>query len=288
MGPIGASMRLRAPVVTVPTDQHRIEASAPRRRGALWRFAPLGVVIMLVGMACAFGLHREVSFENFIRHRAAIEQAIAAQSVAALAGYVALYVVAVGLSLPAGGILTTLGGFLFGPFLGALAALVGAVIGATVIFLVARSAVGEFLTRRAGPFAARLAEGFRADAFHYLLFLRLVPLFPFALVNLAPALFNVPLRTFVTATAIGIVPATTAFAIFGAGLGSVVSAQEVQYNACMAAGRAGCGVALDLSHVLTPTILAAMAALGVLVLVPVFARRIWGRKLGVGLSSKRH
>ena len=108
-----------------------------------------------------------------------------------------------------------------------------------MIFLIARSALGEWLTRRAGPFAAKLAEGFRADAFSYLLFLRLVP-FPFWLVNLAPALFGVRLSTFIAASAIGIIPATVTFAVFGAGLDSIIAAQEPQYNACLAAGRGDC------------------------------------------------
>jgi len=152
--------------------------------------------------------------------------------------------------------------------------------------LIARSAAGEFLTRRAGPFVARLAEGFRADAFNYLLFLRLVP-FPFWLVNLAPALFDVRLSTFLAATAIGILPATVTFAVFGAGLGSVIAAQEAQYNVCLVSGRTDCSVDFDLSHVLTPTLLGALAAFGILALVPVFAKRLWRRKRNAEIRSKR-
>jgi uncharacterized membrane protein YdjX (TVP38/TMEM64 family) len=122
--------------------------------------------------------------------------------------------------------------------------------------------------------------GFREDAFCYLLFLRLVPV-PFWLVNLAPAMLGVRLPTFVAATAIGILPATVAFAMFGAGLGSVVAAQEAQYGACVAAQRTDCAVHFDLSDVLTPTLVAALVALGLLALVPVVARRLFGHKLGV-------
>src|SRR5205085_7030964 len=124
----------------------------------------------------------------------------------AVAAFIALYVTVAALSIPSGVILTTIGGFLFGPVVGALSAIIGATIGATIIFLIARSAAGEHLFRRAGPLAAKFAEGFRADAFCYMLFLRLVPL-PFWLVNLAPALLGVLLSTFVTATATGIIPA---------------------------------------------------------------------------------
>jgi uncharacterized membrane protein YdjX (TVP38/TMEM64 family) len=252
----------------------------------LRQFAPVIVVLLLLGLAYGLDLQRELSFETLIRNRAEIDRLIAQHAVAAVAGYFALYVAVVSLSLPGGAILTVTGGFLFGPLLGSIAAGLGAIAGATVIFLIARTAAGEFLTRRAGPLAARLAEGFRADAFNYLLFLRLVP-FPFWLINLAPALFGVRLSTFVAATAIGILPATVTFAVFGAGLDSVISAQEAQYNACLAARRADCSVDFDLSHVLTPTLVGALAALGALALVPVFARRIWGPKVGTGVPSNR-
>jgi uncharacterized membrane protein YdjX (TVP38/TMEM64 family) len=257
------------------------------RHRALWRFAPIAAVVALIALAYGLGLHRDLSFETLIRHRAVIDQFIAVHGIAAVAGYIALYIAVVSLSLPGGAILTVIAGFLFGPVLGTVAAGFGAVVGATVMFLIARSVCGEFLTRRAGPFAAKLADGFQADAFNYLLFLRLVP-FPFWLVNLAPALFGIPLKTFVVATAIGIIPATATFAIFGAGLGSVMTVQQLQYSACLAAGRNDCSVEFDVSHVLTPTLLAALAALGVLALVPVLARRLWGRRIGAGVAPKRH
>jgi len=252
---------------------------------ALRRLAPVAVIAAMIGLAYALGLHRDISFETLIRHRAEIDQFIAQHGFAAVAGYIALYIAVISLSLPGGAILTVAGGFLFGPLVGSVAACLGALVGATVIFLIARSAAGEFLTRRAGPFAAKLSEGFRADAFNYLLFLRLVP-FPFWLVNLAPALFDIRLSTFVAATAIGILPATVTFAVFGAGLGSVIVAQEARYNACLATGRNDCSVDFDLSHVLTPTLLGALAAFGILALVPVFAKRLWRRKLDAEIRSK--
>jgi uncharacterized membrane protein YdjX (TVP38/TMEM64 family) len=249
------------------------------------RFAPLLVIGALIALAYGLGLHHDISFEALVRNRAAIDQFIAHHGLAAVAGYVALYIAVIGLSLPCGAIMTAAGGFLFGPVIGTIAALVGALAGGTVIFLIARSACGEWLTRRAGPFAAKLAEGFRADAFSYLMFLRLVP-FPFWLINLAPALFNVRLSTFVAATAIGILPATLTFAVFGAGLDSVIAAQEGQYNACLAAGRADCKIDFDLSQVLTPTLLLALGAFALLALVPAFARRIIRRKLDIGIPPK--
>jgi len=291
-GPSAASGRapdrLSSEIVNLPDDTPTTAVRAPGRTGrTMRRYAPLAAVVALIALAYAFGLHRDLSFETLIRHRAELERFIAGHGPAAVAAYVAIYIAAIGLSLPGGAILTLAGGFLFGPVLGSAAACVGAIAGATIIFLIARSAAGEALTRRAGPFAARLAEGFRADAFNYLLFLRLVPLFPFWLVNLAPALFGVRLSTYVAATAIGILPATVTFAVFGAGLGSVIAAQEAQYNACMDARRTDCSVEFDISSVLTPTLLGALVGFGVLALVPVFARRLWGRKLGAGVPSNK-
>lgn len=271
----------------VPDQRHGPATPQGAGRSSLWfrRFAPLVVIGVLVALAYGLGLHRDISFETLVRNRAAIDRFIADHGVGAVAGYVALYVAVIGLSLPGGAIMTVAGGFLFGPVVGSVAAIVGALAGSSLIFLIARSAAGEFLTRRAGPWAAKLAEGFRADAFSYLLFLRLVP-FPFWLVNLAPALFGVRLSTFVAATAIGILPATLTFAVFGAGLGSVITAQEIHYNACLAAGRADCTVDFDLSQVLTPTLLLALGAFALLALVPAFARRVFGRKLDPGVPPK--
>ncbi len=269
--------------MNTPTDDRRAQA----RRPAIRRYAPLLVIVALIALAYGLGLHRDISFEGLVRNRAAIDQFVAEHGVAAVAGYIALYIAVISLSLPGGVIMTLTGGFLFGPVVGAIAAMAGALAGASVIFLIARSAAGEWLTRRAGPFAAKLAEGFRADAFSYLLFLRLAPIFPFWLVNLAPALFGVRFSTFIAATAIGILPATVTFAVLGAGLGSVIAVQEVQYDACIATGRGGCTVEFDLSQVLTPTLLWALGALALLALVPAIAKRFLGRKLDAGVPSKR-
>ena len=265
--------------MSTPSDDRRAPVRAPEQvRPAIRRFAPILVIVGLIVLAYGFGLHRQISFESLVRNRAAVDGFIAGHMVAAVAGYIALYIAVISLSIPGGVIMTVTGGFLFGPLVGTVAAAIGALTGATFIFLIARSAAGDWLTRRAGPFAAKFAEGFRADAFNYLLFLRLTP-FPFWLINLAAALFGVRLSTFVTASAIGILPATVTFAVFGAGLGSVIGMQEAQYKACVSAGRAGCTVNLNLSHVLTPTLLGALAAFAVLALIPVFARRIFGRKI---------
>ena len=119
---------------------------------------------------------------------------------------------------------------MFGWLTGGILTAIAAPIGASIIYLVAKSAVGDFLVdmmkQNAGRRIKQLAEGFEEDAFNYLLTIRLAPVFPFWVINIAPAIFNVPLRTYFTATAIGILPGTFAYAFLGEGIDSVIVAQE--------------------------------------------------------------
>lgn len=241
------------------------------------RYAPVAVVVIAMAAVFATGAHRHVSLETLVRHRMAIDAFIDAHVVAAIAAFMAIYIAAVALSLPGAVLLTIAGGVLFGTLIGGLATVVSATAGATIIFLVAKSACGETLIRRAGPLACKLADGFRADAFSYLLFLRLVPAFPFFLVNLVPALAGVKLSAFVAATAIGIVPATFAFAFLGSGLDSVIAKQEDAYRACLSAGRTDCTLQFDIGMVVTPRLLSALALLGVIALIPVIVKRVRAR-----------
>lgn len=238
------------------------------------RLVPLAVVIVLAGIAYYVFGRDGLSLEALVRHRAAIDAFVTEHRLLAALAYIGIYVVVVALSVPGAIFLTVSGGFLFGLLVGASAAVVGATIGATIIFLVARTALGEPLLRRAGPRAVKLAQGFRDDAFSYLLFLRLVPAFPFFLVNLVPAFAGVPLLPFVTATALGVIPGSVVYALAGTGLDSVIAAEKNAYDVCLAAARANCQLVFDPMDILTPQLLGALVALGLLALVPVAVRRL--------------
>src|SRR5664279_45606 len=238
------------------------ERPAERPPNFVRRLVPLAAVIVLAGIAyCAFG-RDTLSLEALVRHRAGIDAFVTEHRLLAVLAYIGIYVGVVALSVPGAIFLTVSGGFLFGLLVGAAAAVVGATIGATIIFLVARTALGEPLLRRAGPRAVKLAQGFRDDAFSYLLFLRLVPAFPFFLVNLVPAFAGVRLGPFVLATALGVIPASFVYALAGTGLDSVISAQEDSFQDCLAAGRADCHLTFDPRDILTPELLGALVALG--------------------------
>jgi uncharacterized membrane protein YdjX (TVP38/TMEM64 family) len=253
-------------------------SSSPIARGRspfrLRRLAPLVAIGAISIVVIAMGWHRELSFETLARHHDALRHFIAAHETLAIAGYIALYIAVVALSLPIGAYLTVIGGILFGAVLGGTAAVIGASIGAILIFSIARSAFGEHLARRAGASAEKIAEGFRKDAFSYLLFLRLIPVFPFWLVNLVSAAGGVRLAPFAAATVLGIIPATFAFAFVGSGLESVIAAHQTSRAACVASGQPDCPFVFHTTDVLTPRLLAALVALGVLALVPVAVRRL--------------
>jgi len=245
--------------------------SLARRLIAMAVIAAVAVVAYL-----AFG-RGAISLEALVRHRAAIDAFMMQHRALAVLAYAGIYAVAVSLSLPGAAFLTVIGGFLFGLLTGAAAAVVGATTGATVIFLVARTALGEPLLKCAGPRASQLAQGFRADAFSYLLFLRLVPVFPFFLVNLVPAFAGVKLSVFVVATALGIIPAALVYAFAGTGFDSVIVAQKASYDACMSAGRADCRLTFNAGDVLTPELIGALVALGLLALLPVLVKHLRAR-----------
>ncbi len=238
--------------------------------GRIW---PLVALLAIAALVFGMGWHRELSIEGLMRRRALLDAFIEAHYFKTLAAFIGIYVVATALSVPGAALLTVASGLLFGWLVGGMAAAAAATVGAAIVFLVVRNALSGYVERRFGPRMARLAQGFQADAFNYLLFLRLVPVFPFFLVNLAPALFGVRTGTFVVTTFIGILPGTFAYAFFGAGLDSAFGAQEMAYKACLAAGTRPCELTFDIRAALTPQLLLAFAALGVLALLPVALRR---------------
>jgi uncharacterized membrane protein YdjX (TVP38/TMEM64 family) len=225
------------------------------------------VLVGAITIAWAMGLTDYLDLNRFVMARGSLREAVGTQPVTAALTYVAAYAVVVSLSLPGALVMTIAGGFLFGGWTGGALAVIGATIGAVVVFVAARTALADWLRAKAGPFLGKLRDGFADNALSYLLFLRLVPVFPFWLVNLAPALLDVRLSTYVLATMIGIIPGTIAFAFVGAGLDSVIAAQVAADPNC-AAGIT-CRIQLDPQVLVTRELLFALAGLGIVALIPV-------------------
>lgn len=250
------------------------------RGAANWlrRLWPLLLLVGIGSLIVAMGWHRYLTLEQLAQNRESLRAMIANNYALALAAFTAVYAVTVAVSIPGGVVLTIAGGFLFGWLLGGVLSIVGATIGATAVYLVARSALRDVLIAKTGPRLQRFAEGFREDALSYLLFLRLIPVFPFWLVNLAPGLLGVPFWTYVVTTFIGIIPGTFAFALAGNGLDSVFDAQQASYESCLAkAGEGGhdsCVYGIDPGALLTTDVIVAVVALGVVSLIPVVAKKL--------------
>jgi uncharacterized membrane protein YdjX (TVP38/TMEM64 family) len=237
---------------------------------ALRRFLPAIGVVGVLAAAWAFGWLDKLSLSYLIANRAWLAGQVEANFVLALAAYLAVYAALVAISFPGASLLTITAGFVFGGLVAGVATVFSATAGAAIIFLVVRSGFGDFLTRKAGPFAARMAEGFNHDAFNYLLTLRLMPVFPFWVVNIVPALFGMRLGPYLLATLLGIIPGTFAYAYVGSGLDSVVAAQEAADPGCVAAMTCK----IDVSALLTPQILAAMFALAAISILPIVYRKL--------------
>ncbi len=252
----------------------------PESRPLILRLLPLMLIAGAAGLVWWSGLLEYVSLQQLAENRETLRDLVSGHLVLALLTFMVAYTAVVAMSLPVAAPLTLTGGFLFGGLTGGMATVVSATLGAVIIFLLARTALAGTFARKAGPLLGKFRAGFQDNAISYLLFLRLVPLFPFWLVNLAPALLGVKLRDFVVATFVGIIPGSFAFALTGAGLDSVLAAQISAFNRCRAQSPEpdACAFELDPSSLVTPEMLAAFAALGVAALIPVLARRFWKKK----------
>src|SRR5919106_309354 len=185
----------------------------------LKRLLPLGLLLLAILAALGLGIHDYISFEQLERNRAQLLALVDRPPVLAPLAFMLVYAAVIALSVPGGAILTVAGGFLFGVGAGPCYVVIAATAGATVVFLIAKTALGDSLRQKAGPAMRRMEAGFRDNALNYLLFLRLIPLFPFWLVNLVPAFLGVPLRTYVVATFLGIIPGSLVYTSVGSGLG---------------------------------------------------------------------
>lgn len=241
---------------------------APEKWAHLKRWAPLGLLVLAIGAAYALGLHRYVSLGAIALNRDALKSFVADNLLLALGAYALVYVAAVALSLPGAAFLTVAGGFLFGWSLSVPVTVLAATAGAILVFLAVRTSLGAFLAERAGPFAQKLSQGFARNAFSYLLFLRLVPAFPFFAVNAVAGLARVSLKTFVLATLLGIIPGSFVFSYLGQSFDGLIEAQMQAYRACMAAGTEGCRVEIDPMALVTPEIVIGLCLLGALALIP--------------------
>ena len=233
---------------------------------SIWRYAPVVLVIAGLVLGYALGLQNYLSLTFLAEQRGALRAYVDANFLWSALLFLVVYILAVAFSFPAASVLTIFGGFLFGWLIGGALVAVGATIGASILFLATRSAFGGFLRHRVDGVVKKMADGFRENAFGYLFVIRLAPVFPFFVVNIAAALFDISLGRFFTATLFGILPGTFAYAYLGQGVDSVLVAAQ-------ASGREA-----QISDLVTPEITLAFFALAFVALIPTVVKQI--RKRG--------
>ncbi len=227
-------------------------------RKTIKRNIPLLILVICIVAFFALGLDDYVTFHTLKYHRQSLLELVTSYAVIAPIIYMLTYTTLTAMSIPGGAAMTITGGFLFGSILGTCYVVVAATAGATLLFLIAKSALSEPLRKRAGPWLQKMSTGFQENAMSYLLFLRLIPLFPFFVVNLVPAFLGVKARTYVIGTFFGIMPGTFVYSSVGAGVGSVFDAGEE----------------FEPSHVLTPQVIIALVGLAILAILPVVYKKL--------------
>ncbi len=217
----------------------------------------LPLLVLLTASLFGFYLikHYGLSLELLQEKKGVIDGFIHEHFFLAIFGFLFIYMVIVALGLPTASLLTLSSGFFFGAWLGGTLTVLGATCGATILFWVAKTSLGENLRKKAAQSKGlynKIAVELEKNQWSGLLFLRLVPAFPFFLVNIVAAFCNVSVSVFFITTLLGIAPASFIFANLGKELGNISS----------------------LSGLISPNILLAFTGLGLLALLPALIKKI--------------
>ena len=261
--------QLHADAGTSSDDLYSTQKEANSNSGkGLMRFLPIVVIIAVLVGVFATGLHRQLSLEALRENIGWLDAQVAQNFLAVFFGYILLYAAATAFMVP-GGILTIAGGVLFGvtfglPLMSTLATVVGATLGASILFLAAKTSLGGPLRKIAGPFLERMESEFNRSPVSYMFVLRLVPAVPFAVANIAPALLGAKYREYLLTTFFGIIPGTMAYSWVGAGAAEFIRDPSVSLNDTNA-------LIASLGAKVAP----ALIALFVVALIPVVYRRFF-------------
>jgi len=224
---------------------------------SLRRYLPLAILASLCALFFLFQLHHYLSFEALQKYQFIIKQWTQAHHVAAVTLYILLFMLLLACAIPGGTILCLLGGFLFGS-IAFFYALFATTAGGLILCLSVRSAIGPPATKRRYQWIKTVERGFQKNAFSYLLMLRVMPFCPCWVSNISAGALNVPIRTFLLATIIGITPATLIYVLAGRGLDKIIVAAPTKGFALLA----------------SPSIYIPLIGLIILSLLPIFYKAI--------------
>ncbi len=221
----------------------------------------LSLIIIGLGAFYYFHWYEYLSYSSLKQHHEQLHQFANQHYLLTVTLYMLVYIIAVALSIPGAIFITLAGGFLFGP-LATVYVVVSATIGATIIFLTVRTTLGQWLEKKVKKWTHKMKNQLQENAFYYLLFLRLIPLFPFWVINIVPALVNVQIKIFMMATFIGIIPGSLIYVMVGNGLNKLFQTNQKP----------------NLQIIFTPSLFLPLIGLAILALLPVFYKKIKGKK----------
>ncbi len=239
-----------------------------------WRWPAALVLVVGLCLLVAVPFYKSSLLIFVHDHLAKLVHLIARHYGLALFAYILIYVVSIALSFPAAALLSLIGGYGFGALVGGMAAAASATLGGLAAFL-AVGALSRDWSRKLGGFdLSGVIATLKEDAASYMIFLRLIPVFPFWLVNICAAVAGVRPKTFLVTTFFGIMPAVFAFAVAGEALGALLEDRWQAYRACLASGAAHCSMHIERAAIIDKRLLLALGALGLMALIPVAIRRI--------------
>ncbi len=253
-------------VTATQTKTWPMDSDAPQLPGKaafLRRIAPLAVLLLGAGVAWYF-LRGQVSFQALADNRESLLAWRDANFAIAALTFTAIYVAVAAFSIPGAVWITIAGGFLFGTVGGTAYAVLGATMGATALFLAAKTGLGDMLRQKASGWLSRFEEGVRENDVSFMLVMRLVPAVPFFVANLAPAFLGVRSITFIWTTLVGIIPGAAVYASVGAGLGEVFERGEIP----------------DLGVIFEPHVILPLLGLAALAALPTAVKLIKRRRAG--------
>ncbi len=245
-----------------------------QQKSFIWRLAPAIILLLIIIIFFASGLHKSFNFDQLAINYAKIDNYVSQNPLLAPLIAIMIYISATALSFPLAWLLSVSIGLIFGWVTAFIIVLIGATIGASILFLLAQYSFADFFKAKSSKLIKKIAKNFQNDAASYLLFLRLVPLFPFTLVNVVPAILGVKFFTFVWTTALGIIPGVIAYTYAGEGLRSIII---IRANACLN-NIPPCGQSLASSDLVTKEIIIAISLLGVISLIPILLKTFRPKK----------
>ncbi|MEM1037188.1 MAG: VTT domain-containing protein [Pseudomonadota bacterium] len=238
------------------------ETETPAEKGNLLvKLWPVYLIAAVLLGAWQLGLFQYLSLDTLREQQETLKTFVAENLILAVVAYIVIYAVATSIMMPGALWITIAGGLLFGLVGGSVMTVIGATTGASMLFFAAKTSFGAALRNRTGGFLSKMEKGFKEDSFSYMFALRLLPIVPFPVANIAPAILGAKYRDYAITTAIGIIPGVIAYTWIGASLGASLDPEATQ----------------DLFGVVA-NFIPAFAALGVVALIPVVYKKFFGRK----------